>query len=118
MPDARRQFGDRAEDAAARMLAAKGMRIRAKQFRSRTGEIDLIVEDGDEIVFVEVKARTTNRFGYPEEAVTKTKLQKIARTAEWYLAAHRLLDRPWRIDVVGIEFSENPPRITHIPAVG
>lgn len=118
MPDRRRIFGDRAEALAARHLTAKGMRILARQFRTRYGEIDLIAKDGDEVVFVEVKARTTNDFGYPEESVTVTKLRKIMQCAAQYLRKQRWDDHPHRIDVIAIEFATNPPRLTHFVGVG
>lgn len=118
MVDARRVFGDNAEALAARHLEASGMRMVARQFRTRYGEIDLIALDGDEVVFVEVKARTTNAFGYPEESVTKAKLRKVARCADMFLRAKRWEDRAYRIDVIAIEFVTEPPRITHLVGVG
>lgn len=118
MPDARRTFGDNAEALAARHLEAKGMKVLARQFRTRYGEIDLIADDGSEIVFVEVKARKSNDFGYPEESVTVSKLEKIIRCAEIYLRQEKLDDRAHRVDVVAIEYATNPPRITHLVGVG
>lgn len=118
MPDQRRIFGDNAEALAARYLEAKGMRMLARQFRTRYGEIDLIAEDGGEIIFVEVKARKGNDFGYPEESVTQSKLLKIMRCAEMYLQQQRWNERPHRVDVVAIEYAIDPPRITHLVAVG
>lgn len=118
MPDQRRIFGDNAEALAARCLEAKKMEILERQFRTRYGEIDLIALDGNEIVFVEVKARTTNDFGYPEESVTQSKLQKIMRCAEAYLRRQQWDDRAHRIDVIAIEYATNPPRITHLVGVG
>ena len=118
MPDARRTFGDNAEALAARHLEGKGMKMLARQFRTRYGEIDLIAKDGDEVVFVEVKARKTNDFGYPEESVTTSKLQKIMHCAEIYLRQHKWDDRPHRVDVVAIEYGMNPPRVTHLVGVG
>lgn len=116
MPHARRQFGNEAEKEAARFLKKAGMKILERQYRTRFGEIDLIAKDGDEIVFVEVKARKSAVFGYPEESVTARKLEKIARVGEHYLA--RKGDVPHRIDVVAIEYDQDPPRITHLRAVG
>lgn len=118
MPDARRIFGDSAEALAARHLEAKGMRVLARQFRTRYGEIDLIAKDGDEIVFVEVKARTTHDFGYPEEAVTSAKLEKIFRCGAIYLRDKRQEDCSHRVDVVAIEYDRDPPRVTHLVGVG
>lgn len=118
MPHARRLFGDASELLAEKYLVERGYKILDRQFLTRGGEIDLIAEHGGEIVFVEVKARHTDEFGYPEAAVTKAKLHKIAKTAELYLRAKQLTDRDFRIDVVAIEHQFNPPRITLIEAVG
>lgn len=118
MPDERRVFGNEAEQFAARYLQKKGLTILNWQYKTNTGEIDLVARDGDEIVFVEVKARRSQRFGYPEEAVTAAKLRKIEAVALQYLEHHQLDDVPYRVDVVAIELDQIPPRVTHIEAVG
>ncbi len=118
MVDARRIFGDDAEALAARYLSGKGLKMIGQQFRTRFGEIDLIAKDGSEIVFVEVKARKTAEFGYPEAAVTPSKLKKIYLAAMAYLQMHHMEDAAYRIDVIAIEYYEHPPKITHIEAVG
>lgn len=117
MKDARKIFGDAAENLAAEYLAARGMQITARQFRTVFGEIDLIALDGDEIVFVEVKARQTDEYGYPEAAVTPSKLRKIANAGLMYLREIKKEDAPYRIDVVAIEYYIDPPRVTHLRAV-
>lgn len=118
MPHARRLFGDASEELAAAYLIQRGYKIIDRQYLTRLGEIDLIAEDQGELVFVEVKARRTKTFGYPEAAVTKTKLRNIARTAELYLQAKHMTARTFRVDVVAIEQEFNPPRITLFEAVG
>lgn len=118
MPHARRLFGDASEQVAERYLVERGYKILDRQFLTRVGEIDLIAEVGDEIVFVEVKARKNDAFGYPEEAVTKRKLRKIAQAAELYLRHKNLTNRSFRVDVVAIEHQFDPPRITLYEAVG
>lgn len=116
--DERRIFGNAAEDLAAAFLVAKGMQVTHRQYRIKMGEIDLVAQDGDEIVFVEVKARKTSEFGYPEESVTQRKLSKIISVGEVFLKTHQLEASRYRIDVIAIEFHEDPPRITHICGVG
>lgn len=116
MVDQRRIFGNAAEHDAAAFLVAKGFAIVERQWNNRFGEIDIIAKDGEEFVMVEVKARKTKEFGYPEEAVTKSKLRKIALVGGMYME-----DFPkdlWRIDVIAIEYDQLPPRITHIVGVG
>jgi putative endonuclease len=118
MPHARRLFGDASEQLAEVYLVERGYKILDRQFLTRVGEIDLVAELGDEIVFVEVKARHTDEFGYPEAAVTKAKLRKIASAAELYLRAKNLTERAFRVDVIAIEHQFDPPRITVFEAIG
>jgi putative endonuclease len=118
MPHKRRVFGDTAERLAETYLLQKGYTILDRQFLTRIGEIDLIAQDRDEIVFVEVKARHSDAFGYPEASVTKTKLRKIGQTGEIYLRTHGLTGRHFRLDVIAVEFQFHPPRVTHYEAVG
>lgn len=80
-----------------------GFELLEKNYRRKTGEIDLIMRDGAYLVFAEVKYRKKSRTGFPEEAVTYGKQQKIIRTAQWYLAEHKLAeDTPCRFDVISI----------------
>ena len=115
--DARRLFGDKAERQAARFLKEKGMTILARQFQTRFGEIDLIARDGDEIVFVEVKARRSDAFGAPEESVTQAKLKRIAAVGEQFLDQKALSHLLFRIDVVEI-VTEPRLEVRHIVGVG
>ena len=116
MVDARRKFGNAAEQNAAAFLIEKGMKIVARQYRNKFGEVDLIAQDGEEFVMVEVKARNNHDFGYPEESVTRSKLRKIAIVGEHFMSDHPTID--WRIDVIAIEYDQSPPKITHIIGVG
>jgi putative endonuclease len=116
--DPRRQFGNDAENLAARFLVSKGMKILERQYRERVGEIDIIARDKNDIVFVEVKARKGSEFGYPEESVTDSKLRRIQAVAEVYLQKHGLQSMSYRIDVVAIEYrDDNEPLITIVPVV-
>lgn len=116
MPTSRRIFGNAGEDFAERFLERSGFTIVDRQVRCPFGEIDLVAEEGEEMVFIEVKTRSSMLFGHPEESVTPTKLRKIFLTAEWYL---RRFGRevPYRIDVVAIDTSNDPPDIRHIRGV-
>jgi putative endonuclease len=117
MTDTRRQLGDSAEALAARYLEKKGYRVLARQFRKTFGEIDLICQDGNEVVFIEVKSRTSSEYGYPEQAVTPEKIGHILKVGESYLNKKNLQESPWRIDVVAIEYHTEPATITHIEAI-
>lgn len=117
-PDIRRDFGNRGEDLAALYLKDKGYKILASQYTTRRGEIDLVCQDKDEIVFVEVKTRRSKIFGYPEESVTPKKLEKIAHVAQLYLQEYKQEDAQYRIDVIAIEIIDNSePVITHFTHV-
>jgi putative endonuclease len=99
----RRGLGQRWERLAERHLARAGYRIRERNYRGRSGEIDLIAEHVGVLCFVEVKGRSGAGFGAPEEAVTLEKQRRIARAALEYLSRRRLADSmPCRFDVVSI----------------
>ena len=115
--DPRRQFGNEGEKRAAEFLQSHGMTILAFQYKKSFGEIDLICQDGDEVVFVEVKSRHTSTFGYPEDSVTREKIRHILRVGERYLTDEKRTESPWRIDVVAIEFYEHPPQVTHLKRI-
>ena len=100
--------GRRAEDEAARHLEIHGLRISARNYRCRGGEIDLVCRDGATLVFVEVRLRSDPRFGGAAASVTVAKQGRIALAAQHYLAAHRLHDAPCRFDCVLID-GEAPP---------
>jgi putative endonuclease len=102
---ARQGLGRMGERLAAETLINRGYRIRERNFRCRAGEIDLVAEDGEDLVFVEVKTRRGTVYGRPEEAVTLRKSQKLQEVAVHYLDLHNLHERSWRIDVVAVQFS-------------
>lgn len=110
-------FGDRGEKAAVRFLKQLGYRILAQQYRCRTGEIDIIAQDGDRIVFVEVKTRVSTAAGHPTEAITQDKQKKLTQLGLIYLKEHGWLDRPARFDVVSVLWAKDvkEPRIDHYP---
>lgn len=118
MPTPRSKLGAQGESIAAAHLEASGMRIIERNFHTRYGEVDLIAEDGDVMVFVEVKTRRTLAYGSPEESVTPKKRERLVLTAETYLQEHGMEQRDWRVDVVGIVLQANGPAvINHIRAV-
>jgi putative endonuclease len=83
------------------------MRVVRRNFRCRSGEIDLVMLDGDDLVFVEVRFRRSDRFGDAASSITQRKQHRIIRAAEYYLARHRKhQDRPCRFDVVAIDMND------------
>ena len=107
--------GDEGERAAAKFLMDRGYRILACNYRTRLGEIDLIAEDRGTVVFIEVKARGTDRFGGPAEAITLAKQARIACLAQQFLSTRGLEARPCRFDAVLI--SEHEPGSQQIELV-
>ncbi len=96
------EIGRAAEDAALEHLERGGLRLIERNFRTRTGEIDLIMSDGNTLAFVEVRYRRNTRFGKGLESVTAAKTQRIARTAAAWLQRTRQSDRNCRFDIVSI----------------
>lgn len=93
------------EELAAAHLKKKGYHILVQNYRAFRGEIDLVAQDGNRIVFVEVKTRRSLKFGLPQEAVTLRKQQQISKIALAYLQARDLLNVPCRFDVIAIRLS-------------
>jgi putative endonuclease len=80
--------GNAAEALAADFLQQQGLKLIAKNFRCAYGEIDLIMQDGKTLVFIEVRLRSSNNFGGAAMSITPSKQQKLHRTAEYYLQIH------------------------------
>jgi putative endonuclease len=113
--DPRRRRGNLGERKAERHLRAAGMGIEARGFRFRGGEIDLIARDGDELVFVEVKTRTSEDFGNPAESVTRAKRRRLLQAASFYLQSRGLMQQPCRFDVVAIRLeSDGSSKLEHL----
>lgn len=96
-------YGKLGEDFAVKLLIRNGYEIIHRNFKIKTGEIDIIAKDKDTIVFVEVKTRWSKKFGLPEEAVNSRKLNKIRKVGTQYLLTHSPLVKKARIDVIAIE---------------
>ncbi len=106
--------GFAAEQVALDYLLSRGLRLVARNFRVRVGELDLVMADGDQLVFVEVRRRASTRFGGAAASVTPAKQRRVRRAAQAFLVAARV-EGAWpaaRFDVVAIEGA----RIDWIPA--
>ena len=100
----KQQLGSWGERMAALYLEVLGYELIKERYRIREGEIDLIMRNSSDMVFVEVKTRTGVEYGLPEEAVTKTKLMRMRRAAQRYLSENKGLNwRNVRFDVVAIQ---------------
>jgi len=102
MQHTQRQFGQKSEIIAARYLKQLGYKIITQNYRTKLGEIDIIAKEKDTIVFVEVKARRSRRFGNPKWAVTPKKMKKISMVALCYLKANQQMSAKARFDVVAV----------------
>lgn len=105
-PPAAASLGREAESLAARRLVRSGCKLLDRNYRTRWGELDLVMLDRGVVVFVEVKARTRSGFGGPEAAVGPAKRRRIIRSAQVYLRTKRLEGLPARFDVVCVEAGE------------
>jgi len=106
-----KRTGDAGERTARDYLKRLGWRVLETNYRSPSGEVDVIAWDGEEIVFVEVKTRTSGTVP-PEDAVDEAKLRRIAAAGESYVETKRLYRHPWRIDVVAVEGGPDGLRVT------
>jgi putative endonuclease len=99
---AKDELGRRGEELACEFLVKAGMRLVERNWRCTQGEIDLVVRDGPELVFVEVKTRSSTQYGHPLEAITMAKLARLRRLAAAWCAAHPGDHGLVRIDAVAI----------------
>jgi len=102
----RQEVGKLGEKAARKFLKKKGYHIRETGFRCHYGEIDIITQQKDCLVFVEVRTKSSLDFGTPEESITQAKKEKLIASALIYTTTHPNLPTLWRIDVVAIELDD------------
>jgi putative endonuclease len=112
----RERLGRGGERAALTLLLLKGYRLRHRNWRGPAGELDLVVERGGRIVFVEVKTRSSELWGGALAALDRDKQRAITRTAAAYLGRYSLWERPCRFDLVTIERRARFPwwRLRHV----
>lgn len=112
----RQQTGKLGEKATRTFLKKRGYRIRETGFRCQHGEIDIVAQRKDWLVFVEVRTKSNPEFGTPEESITQTKKERLIASALTYTTTHRDVPAQWRIDVVAIELDDKgrPKRIEHL----
>jgi putative endonuclease len=111
----KKEEGELGERLAVEYLKKQGFKIIDRNFRIRGGEIDIIAidpsassgQDGDTLVFIEVKTRRSNEFGTPFEAITPWKMRALIKSAEFYKIKHPRLPDSMRIDAVGIVLTSN-----------
>ena len=114
-----RALGAYGEALAARQLVEQGMVLLDRNWRCPAGEIDLVLRDGQTLVFCEVKTRSSTTYGHPLEAVGPTKGARLRRLAARWLAEHDVRVREVRIDLVGVLLAERGAAVVeHVQGVG
>jgi len=114
----RKETGRVGEEAAARYLSGLGWTILRRNYSCPIGEIDIIAQEGDTLVFAEVRTRTGIKFGMPQESINQTKQHKLRQLAWFYLKATGQTDAGCRFDVVGVILDNKSgeiKEIEHIP---
>ena len=99
----RKATGDHAELLACRYLIRHGLRLLTRNYHCRRGEIDLVMHDGDSLVFVEVRYRRQVRFGHAAETVSRSKQNRIIHCARYYITVHQNWNTLTRFDVIAIK---------------
>jgi len=107
------EAGQSGETSACRYLERQGLTLVERNFRCRAGELDLIMRDGRQLVFVEVRSHHASRYATPAESVTPRKQRRLIHAALYYLQQRRI-DAPCRFDVIAITQSQGESRLQWI----
>ena len=111
------EIGKIGEDLAVRYLESLGYIIIERNFSAKQGEIDVIAQDNEELVFIEVKTRTNNLYGKPIDAVNEVKQKHLISTTKYYLYTKHLENYFIRLDVIEVYLRENSYKINHIKQI-
>lgn len=109
-----RKKGTSGEQIAEKFLIEKGYKILDRNFYFERGEIDIVAEDNGVIVFVEVKSRSSEEYGEPEDSITPNKRKQLRKVAEGYFYEKNISDVEARFDVISIKWKKGNPIIEHI----
>lgn len=113
----RHNIGKIGEDVACNYLIKNKYKIIQRNFRCKTGEIDIIAKDDSELIFIEVKTRTNRKYGEPLEAINIRKKRHIYKTANYYLYINNIEDNFIRFDVIEVYIKEKRFYIHHLKQV-
>ena len=108
----KKRKGARGEERASEFLRERGYRILERNYRCPLGELDIIARDGRVIVFVEVKTRSSHRFGSPQEAIDPRKKRRMTAIALFYLKGQGWLGEPARFDVAAVNLGDGDETVT------
>ena len=107
-------IGDLGEEAAVKALKKQGYKIIERNYRAKTGEIDIVAKDGEYTCFIEVRLRKNNSFGSPADSIDEGKQRRIINTAKYYAVSRNIYDTPMRFDVVLINATADKNRLKNI----
>ncbi|MDR0347796.1 MAG: YraN family protein [Coriobacteriales bacterium] len=107
MVERRKELGNQGEEIACAFLKNGGAKIIERNWKCQAGEADVIAREGEDLVFIEVKTRTSASAGFPEDAVTRKKRQRYEKIAMEYLFSHNLPSARVRFDVMSLLLSED-----------
>lgn len=110
----KRNLGRQGELEAEQYLVAQGYELIMRNYRCSVGELDLVVQDQDVLVFVEVRTQSGPLFGDPLESVTLRKQKQVIKAAAHYTARYQVMNHPMRFDVIGISWTSSGPQIIHV----
>jgi putative endonuclease len=102
------------EDIAVKFLSRKGYKILKRNYRYGHGEIDIIAMDKDVLIFVEVRMKLSDKFGFPEDSVTIKKREQLKKIASAFIQMNEVNFSECRFDVIGITFKDGKFNINHI----
>ena len=110
-------LGQDGEDFAVQYLIKNHYTIIERNFHCRQGELDIIAQDANELVFIEVKTRSSNSYGSPIDAITPYKIKHLIKSIQYYLYIHQLENSFVRIDVIEVYNKQNGFEVNHIKGV-
>lgn len=102
------------EEIAAKYLQKLGFKIIDRNFRARNTELDIVAVHNNILVFIEVKTRSTDKFGTPFEQIAYWKLKSLIKAAEFYKITHKNLPEAMRIDAISVQYSFKGPQVEHL----
>lgn len=113
------ELGVKGEQAAAEYLKENGYQILARNWRVKWGEIDIVAKQNETIVFCEVKSIIKEDDFLAEDKITNKKLSRLRKLAQFYLSQKKIIDGPWRIDILAVEYNDicEKPSIRHLDNV-
>ncbi len=108
-------IGDKGEKISIQYLEDNGFRVEETNYRFKHGEIDIIAREDDIWVFIEVKTRTSTKYGYGKDCVTKHKKDMIKKTAMYFLQKrYEWVNISWRFDIIEVYINNNKAFVNHI----